>query len=118
VLLGARDYLRKNCSVIFFPEGTRSRDGSVGSFNEGAFRLAIKEQVPILPLVVEGTRDALPRDNWRFGPVSVIRLGILPPIETAGLTKEDTQKLTQDVREQIIRQIDAWREPHPNHGPA
>jgi 1-acyl-sn-glycerol-3-phosphate acyltransferase len=118
VLLGARDYLRKNCSVIFFPEGTRSRDGSVGEFNEGAFRLAIKEQVPVLPLVVEGTRDALPRDSWRFGPVSLIRVGVLPPIETAGLTNEDTGRLAQDVRDRIIRQIDAWREPHLNRRPA
>lgn len=118
VLLGARDYLRKNCSVIFFPEGTRSRDGSVGEFSEGAFRLAIKEQVPILPLAVEGTRDALLRDSWRFGPASVIRVGVLPPIETAGLMKEDTRRLTKDVRERIIRQIDAWRELHPDHEPA
>ena len=50
---GCSDRLDKRVSVMLFPEGTRTRDGSLGEFKDGAFRLAIDHQVPILPLVVE-----------------------------------------------------------------
>jgi 1-acyl-sn-glycerol-3-phosphate acyltransferase len=56
-LLQCARYLRRHCSVVFFPEGTRSPDGQVLPFNEGPFQLAIREQVQILPLVVEGSAE-------------------------------------------------------------
>ncbi len=104
-LLQARNYLRKRCSVIFFPEGTRSRDGRVLSFNPGAFHLAVREQVPILPIVVEGTGGALPKNDWRFGESSDIRVHILPAVETTGLKRADASRLTGEVRDQIIDKI-------------
>ncbi|MDX1516917.1 MAG: lysophospholipid acyltransferase family protein, partial [Woeseiaceae bacterium] len=52
VLVVARERLSHHCSVMFMPEGTRSRDGRVHAFNDGAFRLAIKAQVPVLPLAL------------------------------------------------------------------
>ena len=54
-LLQCARYLRQKCSLVFFPEGTRSLDGQVLPFNDGPFQLAIREQVPVLPLVVEGS---------------------------------------------------------------
>lgn len=113
VLSTAANYLRQKCSVMFFPEGTRSPDGKVHRFNEGAFRLAIKAQVPILPLAVEGSRDCLPKHGWQFGPPGDILLKVLPPIETAGLTAEDTRALCERVRQVIIRQIAEWRSVPP-----
>ena len=56
--------LRQHCSVVFFPEGTRSPDGRVLPFNQGPFQLAIHEHVPILPIVVDGSGAALPTTNW------------------------------------------------------
>lgn len=108
-LLAARNYLQKRCSVIFFPEGTRSRSGGLGAFSEGPFRLAIKEQVPVLPLVIDGTRNALPKHSWRFGEASLIYLKVLPPVSTEGLSTRDAAALTEDVRERIKEQLDAWR---------
>ena len=108
-LLQARNYLRNRCSVIFFAEGTRSRDGRVLPFNPGAIHLAVREQVPILPIVVEGTGNALPKHDWRFGEPSDIRLHILPAIETKGLGRRDADRLNREVRDQIIRQIAAFR---------
>ena len=108
-LFTARDVLRKRCSVMFFPEGTRSRDGRLLPFNDGAFRLAVKAQVPLLPLAVDGTTDALPKGGWRFGPPSDIRLAILAPIDTAGLTAKDVPALRERVRLLIAEQIAAWR---------
>ncbi len=109
VLMRARQVLQQRCSVMFFPEGTRSRDGRVLRFTDGAFRLAIKEQVPVLPLVLDGTQDALPKHSWRFGEARAIRLKMLPPVPTAGLKAGDTAALRDRVRRQIVEQLAAWR---------
>ncbi|QXD15654.1 1-acyl-sn-glycerol-3-phosphate acyltransferase [Rhodocaloribacter litoris] len=109
VLVAARRVLENRCSVMFFPEGTRSRDGRVYAFNDGAFRLAIKAGVPVLPLVLDGSFNALPKDSWRFGEPSTIRLRVLPPVETAGLRSGDTAALRDRVRGQIVAQVAAWR---------
>ena len=114
VLVTARDYLRKRCSVMFFPEGTRSRDGRVRSFAPGAFRLAIDAGVPVLPLAVDGTRDALPKHGWRFGNAIDARLCVLPPIPTDGLTSDDADVLRDRVRASIVAQIAAWRGTSPD----
>ncbi len=108
VLVLARQYLEKKCSVMFFPEGTRSRDGRVYAFNDGAFRLAIKAQVPILPLAIEGTRETLPKHSWKFGSAHV-KLRVLPPISTTGMKATETVQLRTQVRETIIAQIATWR---------
>jgi 1-acyl-sn-glycerol-3-phosphate acyltransferase len=109
VLTTARDYLRKRCSVMFFPEGTRSLDGRVLPFSDGAFRLAIRAGVPVLPLALDGSQDALPKHRWRFGEARDIYLKILPPVDTEGLTEEDVGTLRERVRRQIIDQVAAWR---------
>lgn len=108
-LMQARQYLQQRCSVIFFPEGTRSPDGRVQAFNDGAFRMAIKERLPVLPLALDGTHDALPKHTWRFGAVSRIRLRVLPPVATDGLTAADTVALRDRVRAQIVAQLAEWR---------
>ncbi len=109
VLIAARGYLQKRCSVMFFPEGTRSRDGRVLRFTTGAFRLAIKEQVPVLPLAIDGTQDALPKADWRFSQETHVRLKVLAPVETSGLTSADADALRDEVRGRIIAQLAAWR---------
>ncbi len=113
VLQMAANYLRQKCSVMFFPEGTRSTDGRVHRFNEGGFRLAIKEGVAILPLVVEGSRNCLPKYGWRFGPPGDIQLKVLPLVETTGMDTKDTTNVCEEVRQMIIRQIAEWRNVAP-----
>jgi 1-acyl-sn-glycerol-3-phosphate acyltransferase len=108
-LVHARDVLRKKCSVIFFPEGTRSHDGRVMAFSDGPFRLAIKEQVPILPVALDGSQDALPKHNWRFGQPSTVRVRVLPPVPTAGLTTKDVDGLRDQVRGMIMQQLATWQ---------
>ncbi len=56
----AKERIVDGTSVIFFPEGTRSRDGQLKKFKKGAFRMAVDLGLPILPLTVTGTRDVLP----------------------------------------------------------
>ncbi len=109
VLITAKEYLDKKCSVMFFPEGTRSRDGRVLPFTDGAFRLAIKAGAPVLPLAIDGTADALPKHDWRFSAGAPIRLKVLEPVETHGLTAADQERLREEVRSRIVRQLAQWR---------
>lgn len=109
MLLAAHRYLQQRCSVMFFAEGTRSPDGRVGSFNAGAFHLAIKAGVSILPVAVEGSAGCLPKKSWKFGPPLNIRLRVLPPVETTGLTTVHAEELRDRVRNLIIRQVAEWR---------
>ena len=109
MLFQAHRYLQQRCSVMFFPEGTRSPDARVGRFNNGAFHLAITAGVPVLPLAIEGSRDCLPKKSWLFGPSGTIMLKVLPPFETTGLTPADVPRLRDKVRGAIIRQVADWR---------
>ena len=108
-MLQCARYLRQRCSVVFFPEGTRSPDGRVLPFNEGPFHLAIREQVPILPLVVEGSGAALPRDSWLFGKVQDIHLRILDPIPVDGWNIKQVPALRDAVRQRIVDELDRLR---------
>ncbi len=105
VLAHAARYLRKNCPVFIFPEGTRSPDGLVGRFTDGAFHLAVASQVPVLPVAVEGTRDALPKKNWRFGNTVSITVSVLPEVSTTGLTRDDVEALRERIRAMICENI-------------
>lgn len=105
----AKRYLEQRCSVMMFPEGTRTVDGRVREFNDGAFHLAIRSRVPILPLVIEGSRNCIPKHSWKFGPPSDIFLKILPSVDTSLLTVKDVPAVRDHVRTAIIQQIAAWR---------
>jgi 1-acyl-sn-glycerol-3-phosphate acyltransferase len=105
MLLTSMKYLDQKCSVIFFPEGTRSPDGRVGRFNDGAFHLAIKAQAHILPIAVEGSYGCLPKKSWKFGKPSDVHVRVLPEVDTAGLTKDDASALNAKVRQMIIEQV-------------
>jgi 1-acyl-sn-glycerol-3-phosphate acyltransferase len=110
VLTTARDYLSKDCSVMFFPEGTRSRDGRVHRFSDGAFRLAIKENVPVLPLAIDGTHEALPKHSIWFDPdPEPIRVQVLDPVDTGPYAEDEARALQRHVRAKVIQQIADWR---------
>jgi 1-acyl-sn-glycerol-3-phosphate acyltransferase len=98
----ALDVLRHRVSVMVFPEGTRSPGDAMLPFKDGAFRLAIEAGVPVLPLVVVGTRDALAKHDWRMNPADAT-VTVLEPIETTGLTLDDVTALKERVREVIFQ---------------
>ena len=101
-LLHAASVLKQKCSVIFFPEGTRSPDARIGRFNDGAFHLALRAQVPILPLVVDGSHGCLPKKSWRFKEMHRVTLLVLPPVDTAGMSRDDAPRLRKKVRGMIV----------------
>jgi 1-acyl-sn-glycerol-3-phosphate acyltransferase len=64
----ALDRIGNGVGILFFPEGTRSRDGRLRRFKSGAFRMAVEQQLPVLPLTLLGTREILPADTLFLSP--------------------------------------------------
>jgi 1-acyl-sn-glycerol-3-phosphate acyltransferase len=100
----AANRLRQHVSVMIFPEGTRSTTGGLLPFKDGAFRLAIEAQVPVLPLAVHGAATALRAHDWRLGR-STAQVRVLEPISTEGLTLRDVAELRERVRSRIIAEL-------------
>ncbi len=96
-----RDRLRQHVSVMIFPEGTRSATSELLPFKDGAFRLAVDNETPILPLALIGTGTALPKHGWRLGRADA-EVRVLEPIDTTGLTTADVPALKARVRERIV----------------
>lgn len=102
-------YLDRDTSVIFFPEGTRSRSGNLTRFASGAFDLAIREKKPILPLVVDGTQGCLPKKSWIFEKDVHVKLKVMEPISTMDYHKGESSQLMEKVRHLIAQQLADWR---------
>lgn len=103
-----RDRLRKGVSVMILPEGTRSADGTLLPFHVGAFKVAIEMGLPILPMVVAGTRHAMPKGSLLFNRARA-EVRVLEPIETAHLGPGDAQGLRDQVRDLIEEARDELR---------
>lgn len=95
--------LRAGNSLFVFPEGTRSDDGELRSFYRGAFWLAVRNGVPVVPVVIEGTRDILPKRTLLIRPQAV-EVRVLPPVDAARFGHDD-RALNAAVREQMAEAL-------------
>ena len=96
---GARSIQDGN-SFLIFPEGTRSKTAEMLPFKKGGFLMALKAQAPIVPVAIQGGRDAMRRGSRIIRPVTVsIRVGA--PIETVGMQASDRDALIAQVRARI-----------------
>jgi len=84
-----RLWLARKVNVLFFPEGTRSLDGKLKPFKPGAFKVAIESGVKILPIVLNGTREALPARSLIFAHKAFMKLTVLDPIDPTLINEED-----------------------------
>jgi 1-acyl-sn-glycerol-3-phosphate acyltransferase len=108
-----RHALDHGLSIMIFPEGTRSRDGGVRNFKDGAFQLAIEAQAPILPIAIAGTGRCMPKGSRWFGRARAIAR-VLEPIETRGLTLADLPRVRDEARAAVdrgVRELEAILEP-------
>ena len=100
MMAAARATLEAGLPLMVFPEGTRSPDGRLQAFKDGAFELAIATGAPILPVVIEGTHRCRPKGSRWFGEADAVAK-VLAPIATTGLTAADLPALRERVRDLI-----------------
>ncbi len=101
----AKKHLNNGCSVYFFPEGTRSHDGQLKEFKLGAFKLASELQLPVLPVVIEGTQNALPKKSLNFHGKHRIVIHILPEVTYEETKHLSVEQLTDHVRTIIDKEV-------------
>jgi 1-acyl-sn-glycerol-3-phosphate acyltransferase len=92
--------IRRGNTIVIFPEEGRSRERAMRPFQRGAFLLALKSELPIVPMAIKGTFNVMPAGRFRIksGPVTIT---LTPPIETAGVSVRDKDKLSQESRSRI-----------------
>jgi len=100
----AVDALHNGKSLLIMPEGTRSYDYTLQGFKKGAFHIAMEAQVPIVPIVVYNSHDALPRGK-NFVTPSVVLIKVLPPRNTSKWTKENMNTQIEDIRNQYLQEL-------------
>ena len=93
-------------SFVIFPEGTRYKgeEGGAGEFKNGAFRIAIKTGAPVVPVAISGAR-ALFENHGNLCSPGAVHIKVLPPIQTAGMSKAEQKQLPDAVRQTILAQL-------------
>ncbi len=113
-----RYWLRRGVPVMIYPEGTRSPDGEIKEFKNGAFTLAVEENCPVIPVVIEGTRDALPKNSPLLGLRANLRARVLDPILPTTLSgssasphpRDRARELRDHVRNLMIHELATMRD--------
>lgn len=93
--------IAKGQVVVIFPEGTRSPDGAIGEFKSGAFYIARKAGLPILPVYIDGGRRALPKGSLLFRPAEMV-VRVLEPLFIEGGGSSPQQEIAEEVRRRIL----------------
>jgi len=106
----AGERLDKGYSLIIFPEGTISNEGILKPFKNGAFKLAIEKQVPIIPVINLNNWKLLQNGGFlkSFGRPGIARIVVKDPIPTKGLTEENSVDLRNKVRDIIAAELDKY----------
>jgi len=98
-------HLNAGSSVYLFPEGTRSESGRLRSFKEGAFVLAKRLNRPILPIVINGSSGAVPKNSMNFHGKTEVQVTVLEPILPESFGEESSRELADRVRQLISDQV-------------
>ncbi len=98
--------VRDGVSIYLAPEGTRSRDGSIGKLKKGGFHLALGTEAPIVPVAISGTIDILPRGGKLMRTGVPVRVTIGAPIPVEG---RDLEGLMAEVREFLVKNVETDR---------
>jgi len=109
----SEEHLRRGSSVMIFPEGTRSKNGELNAYKEGAFRLALTSKVSIVPIVIDGTLNSFPRKGIILNQRCRIVVNILDPItyETfAELSSRELAKMAHDIMQRELEELRRGKE--------
>jgi 1-acyl-sn-glycerol-3-phosphate acyltransferase len=102
----AKGKIKAGASVVFFPEGTRSPDGLIHDLKKGGFVMALATDTPILPITINGSRFALPKDMPLLMKPGKIEIIIHDPVEVSGLSYEDRDELMARIKRIIEANLD------------
>lgn len=101
MLVEAQKHLAMNTSVLIFPEGTRSVDGTIKRFKDGAFVLAIKNNIPILPVVINGSKEVFPKNGYILKGKQTFKMRVLPEISPNTFAGKNLDTLIREVHEMM-----------------
>lgn len=101
-ILKGLERLKEGTSIVIFPEGSRSRDGEIHNFKEGAFLLAKEAGVPILPCVIDGGKTF--HNGWRIR-CNTFHVSILPPVTVEMVEAKTPRELLNMVREKTVNEL-------------
>ncbi|MCU0459711.1 MAG: 1-acyl-sn-glycerol-3-phosphate acyltransferase [Bacteroidales bacterium] len=102
--------LQDGISVVIFPEGTRSLTGTIGKFKTGAFQLAVKTDKPLLPVLIDGTGEILPKKGGIiFRSRRIVRIRVLDPIFPGQFGTGDPDELASRVQAMMVTAMDQLR---------
>jgi 1-acyl-sn-glycerol-3-phosphate acyltransferase len=99
-----RNTLRGGNSVLMFPEGTRHPDAGIGPFRDGAFRMALDNKVGLIPVILNGTANTIPRGKIILTGKQRITAKILPEIPYESFRGKTPRELMNEVREMMIKE--------------
>jgi 1-acyl-sn-glycerol-3-phosphate acyltransferase len=103
--LAAEKIQQKKISLLIFPEGGRSHDGILRPFKEGGAYIAIRAGVPVVPVVMLGTREILPYGGG-VPQAGAVVMKVLSPIDTTNMSLKERGRLTEQVRELILSELE------------
>ena len=105
----ATEHVRNKGSIVVFPEGTRSCDGSIGRFKQGSFVLAVKGGVPVVPVTISESWRIMERGKVTVHPRTV-RVHVAPPVDVADFDEPSVTELSRKVRDIIVRNYSSCSE--------
>ncbi|MBI4373112.1 MAG: 1-acyl-sn-glycerol-3-phosphate acyltransferase [Candidatus Omnitrophica bacterium] len=105
----ASGYLKRGISVLLFPEGTRSPHGEIQDFKAGAFKLAQEVGVPIVPIVIHGTRDLLPKGSRLLARRVKVIVKVGLPQEPSEKNNFSVESFSDQIREEMIQSLKSVR---------
>ena len=103
------NYLMHGTSIMIFPEGTRSPDKEIGFYKKGAFQLAIQAGVSILPILIDGTGDILPKHGLIFSSGHRIRIKVLDPVQPASFMNDTPEELAKKLSSMMTDELKKLR---------
>jgi 1-acyl-sn-glycerol-3-phosphate acyltransferase len=113
MLQTCKDWINKGSSVMMFPEGTRSPDGQIHPFRDGAFRIACETGVPLIPIVTDGTHSILQKGS-KLLHRGDIRVKVLPPIDPKDFDNSSA-KMRDAVHALMVKTLEEMRGKKPSN---
>lgn len=101
-ILDGIELIKGGTSILIFPEGKRNKGDGVLDLHAGSFKLALKTGAPIVPVVQTHTREIFEK-HFPWLHAQKTTLEFLPPIETAGLSRDEQKRLPEYTRERLLR---------------